>query len=169
LIEREKPDLSNRAEWPDMVSAARFLLERIQRGDANAAQDAIRTATIGLREILAGRPPDPEQMVLVAWLEQCLTKVTHDHLDANRALGLVADHAPFLPEERDAVLCLWVHEELRRARYKSMERPLPVAFEAVAKRAKKLIFSKGGAAPTAATVSKAWKKYAAEKRQKSAR
>jgi hypothetical protein len=134
LAEIEKP---NRTPWSDLVAAAQFQVERIQRGDANAAVDAIRIATVGLRSVLAGRPLDPEQSILVRWLEQSLAKVTPGHVDANRALGLVSAHAPFVPEERDAVLCLWVHEELQRPRYRKLAKPLPSAFEAVAKRAAK--------------------------------
>jgi len=65
--------------WGELV-AAEETIRRIERGNRLAARDAIRTATVGLRGVLAGGTLDPEQTVCVMWLVGALDRLTPDYL-----------------------------------------------------------------------------------------
>jgi hypothetical protein len=51
-----------------LVATATNTIRRIEKGETLAVRDALQGAVIGLRDVLAGRLPDPERQVYLRFL-----------------------------------------------------------------------------------------------------
>jgi hypothetical protein len=137
--------------WPDLVEAASATIRKSDRGDTSAAQEALRAAAVGLRDVLAGGTPDPERLAYLEFLLRGLEQIDRN-VDPRKALGLWGSKR--IPEDRDLMLLLRVGVELDKLKAQSAEIESPVA------RAIQIVANKTGHGDS--TVEKAWKTHGGE-------
>lgn len=137
--------------WAKVIEAATENLREIDKGDIPAARDALQNAAIGLRDVLAGRLPDPLRRTYLQFLLQSLEQIERG-VDPRKALGLWGSNR--IHRDRDHALFLRVGQELDRLRAQSGEIETPVA-RAIQVVAKQTHCGR-------ATVEKAWKIHGGE-------
>jgi hypothetical protein len=131
--------------WPDLVAAANARIRQANEGNTLAAQEVLRQAVVGLRDVLAGRLPDPERSQCLKYLVDALEQIAMK-VPAEKALGLWSGNRPHsVSDSRDLASFVRVGLELNR----QPGQPVSAAIGAAAKR---LNLGKS-------TVEKAWKKY----------
>lgn len=135
----------------ELVDAAQQEIRRIEGGNVLAAVRALRMASVGLRDVLGGRLPDPERTVYLEFLLAALEQITKG-APAIKALGLWPSGRPqSISEDRDLSLFLAVGVELDKLDATVRKRVFQ-AIAIVAARRKLGI----------PTVRKAWKTYGAQ-------
>ena len=141
--------------WADLIAAATAQIREANEGNALAAHEVLRQATVGLREVLAGRLPDPERLEYLRYLVGALEQIAQD-VPPDKALGVWSGQRPHsVSEDRDFVLFVAVGTEIDRLRSVAPETDAPVgrAIQAVAVR-----YSLGPE-----TIRKAWTRCGGEK------
>jgi hypothetical protein len=131
--------------WPELVAAARAQIRRANTGNKLVAQEVLRQAAVGLREMLKGRQPDPERLEYLAFLLAALEQIDQG-VPVDKALGLWSGNRPnSVSESRDLACFIRVGLELNRQPSRSVSTAIGAA-------AKRLNVGKP-------TVERAWKKY----------
>jgi hypothetical protein len=145
--------------WPELVAAATEQVAQIERGDNLAARGVLGQAIVGLRDVVAGRQPDPERLVYLQFLLRALEQIV-DGVQPKKALGLWANNAPkSVPDMRGVSLFINVGLTLDRPNESGRAKSVKAAIGEVAKR---LGYGND-------TVKDAWESHGATKGWKSAR
>lgn len=137
--------------WVLDLESASETIKEIDHGDTSAAKDALRAAAVGLKEVIAGRAPDPLRLAYLAFLLRALEQIEQG-VDPRKALGLWGSNR--IPRDRDFALFLRVGEQLDKLTTLSVEIERPVA-RAIIDVAKQTHYGR-------ATVEKAWKDHGGE-------
>ena len=145
--------------WPELVAAAREQIAKTEQEDNLAARDVLGQAIVGLRDVVAGRQPDPERRVYLEFLLRALEQII-DGAPPKKALGLWANNAPkSVPDMRDVWLFLNVGLALDSPGENGRAKSVKTAIGEVAKK-----FGHGDD-----TVKDAWERHGATKGWNSAR
>jgi hypothetical protein len=97
MADDEKAGPDNANPWSTLVLIARGQIARIERGHTLVTQEVILRAQAALRDVTAGRPPDPEQQVYLEWLTSALHQISQVLMRAKRlGYGLTFARIPSL-------------------------------------------------------------------------
>lgn len=135
--------------WPELVAAARAEIQRVNDGNTLSAEKVLQQCAVGLRDVLAGQPPDPERREYLAFLLTALEQIC-EKVPPEKALGLWSPNRPHrVAPLRDLWLFVAVGQELDRLTKRGTENPVTRAVDQIAKRRELGV----------PTVEKAWKLY----------
>jgi hypothetical protein len=117
--------------WAELVATATNTIRRIEKGETLAVRDALQGAVIGLRDVLAGRLPDPERQVYLRFLLSALAQI-ESGVTSDKALGLWSAGPPqSVTEERDFVLFWKVSQALNSIKKTESDKPVEDAISKV--------------------------------------
>ncbi len=144
--------------WRNVVEAAHLTVQRAEQGDANAGEDVLADAIIGLRCMLHEKEPaDPHRIVCLHALLKSLERIENGE-DPATALHLKQGHRRPDPAKdlRDVMLFVSVGKALDALTiergHTRQDRPVEAALKLVAKRERH----------SRATVQKAWGMFGGE-------